>query len=276
MSSAPASGNVCYRHPDRQSYIRCQRCGRTICPECQTQAAVGVHCPECVREARASMPRTQPAIVTALRRTGAPVVTYAIIALCVLVFAGELIFGSPFINDIVYFAPYTLSEPWRIVTHLFAHSPAFPFLHLLFNMLTLFMFGRVLEPLLGRLRFIALYFLSGFGGAVAVLLLAPGTAVLGASGAIFGIVAAYFVIQRRLGFSNPTLLIIIVVNLAIGFFPGSSISWQAHVGGLIVGAAIGLIYIRTRSRAQRTLQVILIAVVAVALAAIIAVRFAIG
>lgn len=222
------------------------------------------------------MPRTQPAIVTALRRTGAPVVTYAIIALCVLVFAGELIFGSPFINDIVYFAPYTLSEPWRIVTHLFAHSPAFPFLHLLFNMLTLFMFGRVLEPLLGRLRFIALYFLSGFGGAVAVLLLAPGTAVLGASGAIFGIVAAYFVIQRRLGFSNPTLLIIIVVNLAIGFFPGSSISWQAHVGGLIVGAAIGLIYIRTRSRAQRTLQVILIAVVAVALAAIIAVRFAIG
>ena len=270
--SAP-SGNVCYRHPDRQSYVLCQRCGRTICSECQTQAAVGVHCPECVREARASAPRTKPAIVTTLTRKDAPIVTYAIMALCVIMFIPELLLGSAFINQVVYFAPYTLVEPWRLVTHLFAHSTQFPYIHILFNLFTLFMFGPVLERMLGRARFIALYFLSGFGGAVAVLLLAPGTPVLGASGAIFGLVAAYFVIQRRLGFSNPTLLIVIVLNLAIGFFPGSNISWQGHLGGLIVGAAVAFVYLRTRQRSQRGLQVALVGAVAVALVAIILLRF---
>ena len=90
-SDAVASGNVCYRHPDRQSYILCQRCGRTICSQCQTQAPVGVHCPECVREARASAPRTKPAIVSTMTAKGAPVVTYTLIALCVIVFAIELL-----------------------------------------------------------------------------------------------------------------------------------------------------------------------------------------
>ncbi len=137
----------------------------------------------------------------------------------------------------MYFAPYTLVEPWRIVTHMFAHSTAFPFLHLLFNMFTLFLFGRVLEQMLGRVRFLGLYALSGLGGAVAVMLISPERPVLGASGAIFGLLAAFFVIQRRLGFSNPTLLVIIALNLGAGFvLPG--ISWQAHVGGLVVGAAV--------------------------------------
>ena len=271
-SRSGASGNVCYRHPDRQSFILCQRCGRTICSQCQTQAAVGVHCPECVREARASAPRTKPAIVTTLTRKDAPLVTYAIIALCAVVFVLELIFGSPLITQLVFFAPRTLSEPWRLVTHMFAHSAQFPFLHVLFNMFTLFMFGPVLERMLGRGRFVALYFLSGLGGAVAVTLLAPGSPVLGASGAIFGLVAAYFVIQRRAGLNNPTLLVVIIVNLAIGFFPGINVSWQGHVGGLVVGAAIALVYTRTRNRTQRPLQVGLIVGIAVVLAAIILLR----
>ncbi len=156
---------------------------------------------------------------------------------------------------------------------MFAHSTQVPFIHLLFNMFTLFMFGPVLERMLGRIRFTALYFLSGIGGAVAVLLLAPTTPVLGASGAIFGLVAAYFVIQRRLGFRNPTLLIVIVLNLAIGFFPGANISWQGHLGGLVVGAAIAFVYLRTRHREQRGLQVALVAAIGVALVAIILLRF---
>lgn len=255
-SDATASGNVCYRHPDRQSFILCQRCGRTICSQCQTQAAVGVHCPECVREARASAPRTKPAIVTALRRQDAPIVTYSLIALCVIVFVAELALGDRFVGNLVYFAPYTLVEPWRIVTHMFAHSAAFPFMHLLFNMFTLFLFGRVLEQMLGRVRFLGLYALSGLGGAVAVMLISPERPVLGASGAIFGLLAAFFVIQRRLGFSNPTLLVIIALNLGAGFIlPG--ISWQAHIGGLVVGAAVAFVFTRTRKRTQRNLQVML-------------------
>ena len=267
-SDATASGNVCYRHPDRQSYILCQRCGRTICSQCQTQAAVGVHCPECVREARASAPRTKPAIVTALRRQDAPVVTYVLIALCVLVYIGEVALGDDFIRELVYFAPYTLIEPWRIVTHLFVHAPPPQLLHLLFNMLSLFLFGRVLEQMLGRGRYLALYGISGLGGAVAVMLLSPDRAVLGASGAIFGLLAAYFVIQRRLGLSNPTLLVIIALNLGAGFIlPG--ISWQAHVGGLVVGAAIAFVYMRTRRIAQRRVQVLLTIAIAVALVVVL-------
>jgi membrane associated rhomboid family serine protease len=263
-SDSTASGNVCYRHPDRQSFVLCQRCGRTICSQCQTQAAVGVHCPECVREARASAPRTKPAIVTALRRQDAPIVTYTLIALSVVVFIAELILGDRFVSALVYFAPYTLVEPWRLVTHMFAHSAAFPFLHLLFNMFTLFLFGRVLEQLLGRVRFLALYAISGLGGAVAVMLISPERPVLGASGAIFGLLAAFFVIQRRLGFSNPTLLVIIALNLGAGFIlPG--ISWQAHVGGLVAGAVVALVFMRTRKRTQRTVQVVLTVAVAAAL-----------
>jgi membrane associated rhomboid family serine protease len=266
--SPAASNNGCYRHPDRQSFILCQRCGRTICSQCQTQAAVGVHCPECVREARASAPRVQPAIVTALRRQDAPLVTYVLIALCVLVYIGEIALGDAFVRQLVYFAPYTLIEPWRIVTHLFLHAPPPQFLHLLFNMLTLFLFGRVLEQMLGRGRYLALYGISGLGGAVAVMLLSPERPVLGASGAIFGLLAAYFVIQRRLGFSNPTLLVIIVLNLVAGFIlPG--ISWQGHVGGLVAGAAVALIFMRTRRRDQRTQQLLLTVGVAVALVLIL-------
>ena len=268
MTSTPApSGNTCYRHPDRESYVRCQRCGRTICPQCQTQAAVGVQCPECVREGRASAPRTQPAIVTAIRRPGAPVVTYAIIALCVLVFLVELL--VPVSRQYLPYRPaLTLITPWTLVTSMFTHSLAFPFLHIIFNMLTLFLFGRVLEPALGRGRFLGLYLLSGLGGSVAVMLLQPNGSVIGASGAIFGLLAAFFVIQRKLGFSNPSLLILIAINLGIGFIlPG--ISWQAHVGGLVVGAVVALIYMRTRSRAQRNLQILLTAGVGVALVVIL-------
>ena len=261
-SDAVASGNVCYRHPDRQSYILCQRCGRTICSECQTQAPVGVHCPECVREARASAPRTKPAIVTTMTSKSAPVVTYTLIALCVIVFAIELLVPAAR-QYLPYYPQLTLVFPWGLVTSMFSHSVAY-LPHILFNMLTLFLFGRVLEPMLGRARFLVLYLLSGLGGSVAVMLLQPDGSVIGASGAIFGLLGGFFVIQRRLGFSNPTLLIIIAINLGLGFIL-PSISWQAHLGGLVVGALVALIYMRTRHRAQRQTQALLTAAVGVGL-----------
>lgn len=263
--TASRSSNFCYRHPDRQSYILCQRCGRTICPACQTQAAVGVQCPDCVKEGRASTPRRKPAIVTAFRRgSSQPVVTYSIIALCAVLFVLQNLPGIGGIINVygVYRPIFTEIVPWTMLTAIFLHGSIF---HILVNMYSLFIFGSVMERLLGRWRFLALFLVSGFGGSVAVLWLAPGSAVVGASGAIFGLLGAFFVIQRRLGGNNIQLLIVIAINLVIGFLPGLNISWQAHVGGLVAGAAVAFVFLRTRRQDQARMQGLLVAGVVAAL-----------
>ena len=262
--------NFCYRHPDRQSFILCQRCGRTVCAECQTQAAVGVHCPECVREARESAPRTKSARATRLRASwrpasGVPVVTYTLIGVNVVVFLLDLLSGG-LLNFLLRYEAYDPeNQPWRMLTAAFVHGSI---LHILFNMYSLFIFGPIIEHLVGRVRFLALYLIAAFGGSVAVLLIAPGSAVVGASGAIFGLLGAFFIIQRRLGGNNTGLLVLIGLNLVIGFIPGMSISWQAHVGGLIAGAAVAAIYAATRRPKQKAIQIAGVAGVAVALVAI--------
>lgn len=272
MTSAPgSSANFCYRHPDRQSFILCQRCGRTICPQCQTQAAVGVHCPECVREARASAPRVKRA--NPLARFGgsdAPRVTWVIIALCVVVYLLQMLPGSIVTNLLVYYPPFTASQPWRMITSLFVHSPG-SLLHIGLNMLSLFLFGPLLERLVGHWRFLALYLVSGLGGSVAVLLLSPATPVLGASGAIFGLLGAFFIIQRNFGGNTTQLLVVIGINLVVGFLPGTNIAWQAHVGGLVAGAAMALVYLRTRRRDQRTQQIVFVGLIVAVLVALTAV-----
>lgn len=271
MSHAPDSGNYCYRHPNRQSFVLCQRCGRTICGECQTPAAVGVVCPECMKAQRASMPRTRPRVltrVTHLPGSGAPVVTYGIIALTAFVFILQSIpgMGGAVTAALQYAGAYSypqLFQPWRLLTTLFAHASI---LHIALNMYTLWVFGQLLEPLLGRWRYAALYLISGLGGSVGVLLLSdPGQPVIGASGAIFGMMGAFLVIQRRLGGSATQLLILVGLNLVIGFIPGFHIAWQAHLGGLVVGCLIGLIFVETRSRSRQRLQTALLAVLAVVL-----------
>jgi membrane associated rhomboid family serine protease len=142
-------------------------------------------------------------------------------------------------------------------------------------MYALFLFGRLLERMLGRVRFLALYLISGLGGSVAVLLLAPQTPVVGASGAVFGLFGAFFVIQRKLGGNSIQLIIVIALNLAIGFLI-PNIAWQAHVGGVLVGAAIGLVYLRTRRADQRWVQVGLVAGVVAVLVVLTVARLAIG
>lgn len=277
MTDATRSSDFCYRHPDRRSYVLCQRCGRTICPECQTQAAVGVQCPECVREGRASAPRQRPVLVRAMRASGnRPVVTYAIMALCIGVWLLQLIPGLGLTQVLIYAPFLTESQPWRMITSTFAHSPSSIF-HILFNMYSLWVFGSILERMLGRWRFLALYLVSGFGGSVAVLLLmSPTAGVLGASGAIFGLLAAFFVIQRKLVGTNVQLLIVIGLNLVIGFVPGLSIAWQAHVGGLIAGAAVAGVYLATRRRDQRNTQIALVALIVVVLVALSVGRVLVG
>jgi len=261
--------NFCYRHPDRQSFIICQRCGRTICSECQTQAAVGVHCPECVREARESAPRTSRGTRTRIKRSmrsssGVPVVTYTLIALNIAVFAIDFVTGGSLYGWLAYRGDFTASQPWRMLTSAFMHASV---LHLLFNMFSLFIFGPVIEHAVGRARFAALYLLAAFGGSLAVLLLAPNQAVVGASGAIFGLLGAFFIIQRRLGGNNTQLLILIGLNVAFGFIV-PNVAWQAHLGGLVVGAAVAAVYTATRHRSQKALQIASVVGIGVALVAI--------
>jgi len=148
---------------------------------------------------------------------------------------------APGFTELFWFAPvYTDIEPWRLLTAAFLHSPGFIF-HIAFNLYALWLLGRSLEPLLGRLRFTLLYLISALGGSVGVVLLAPAfQAVVGASGAIFGLFGALFVIQRQRGGEVKALLILIGINLVLGFvYP--NISWQAHLGGILTGAACGAV-----------------------------------
>ena len=268
---AYTSTNTCYRHPDRQSFVLCQRCGRTICPECQTPAAVGVHCPECVREQRAQFQAnrraTGPSGLTVARRRFAMLdqkATVVIVGVSVVLWLLNQVTGG-FVNLwLSYYTPLVGTQPWRLVTGLFVHSS---FLHILFNMWAVWIFGRMLENVLGTWRFVALYFLAGLGGDLAVSWLSPGTQVVGASGAIFGLFAAFFVIQRSLGYNAVQLLVIMGLNLVVGFLPGTNISWQAHVGGIVLGFITGFVFSKTRNVRQRGLQIGLLVAEAVVLVA---------
>jgi len=271
------SDNTCYRHPDRQSFVLCQRCGRTICPECQTPAAVGVHCPECVREQRAQFAAnrraTGPSGMTVARRRFAMLdqkATVVIVAVSVVLWLLNEVSGGVVNAWLSYWTPLVGTQPWRLVTGLFVHSS---FFHILFNMWAVWIFGRMLENILGTWRFVALYFLAGLGGDLAVSLLTPGTPVVGASGAIFGLFAAFFVIQRSLGYNAVQLLVIMGLNLVVGFLPGTNISWQAHVGGIVLGFVTGFVFSKTRNVRQRGLQIGLLVAEAVVLVAAIYAAF---
>lgn len=239
---------VCPRHPDRESYVRCQRCRRPTCPECQRPAAVGIQCVDCVAEGRRTV-RQARTVFGGQVTDGRPVVTMTVIALCVAVFLGQLVDGS--LTERIAFVPALgQSEPWRFITSAFAHSQSL-ILHIAFNMYALWVMGTYLEPLVGRARFAATYLLSALGGSVVYLLLAtpqgfedavangPGawwSAAVGASGAVFGMFGAFLVLQRRLGRSAAGMYVVIGINAVIGFvIPG--IAWQAHLGGLVTGAA---------------------------------------
>ncbi|APF34636.1 rhomboid family intramembrane serine protease [Microbacterium sp. AISO3] len=286
--------NFCYRHPDRQSFVLCQRCLRTICAECQTQMPVGVICPECLRDQQKSSgaprPRRAPRILRAVRSDDSrPLVTYGIIGVTFFAFVVGLIPGAgAAVQSLLALYPPLLYpqfsgtfQPWRLFTVLFVHSG---FWHVGLNMLALWMLGRSLEPMLGRSRFLWLYVLSGLGGSVAVVLFGFTSAVVGASGAIFGLFGALLVIGRHIGANITGIAVVLGINLVITFLPlltsglggggGVQISWQAHVGGLAAGALVGLIYARTRTIRRRKLQIWLLGATAAALVALLAVPLA--
>ncbi|MDA2980288.1 MAG: rhomboid family intramembrane serine protease [Actinomycetota bacterium] len=173
-----------------------------------------------------------------------PTATYVLLGIIVAVYAGQLLSGGLLTQLFLYWPPLTAIEPWRMVTTMFVHSQS-SFFHILFNGYSLFILGTLVERLIGPGRFVTLFLLSGFGGSVLVSLLSPTSAVVGASGAIFGLFGALFVIQRSFGGANTQLLIVLGLNLVMGFIvPG--ISWQAHIGGLVTGAIVANIMVSTR------------------------------
>jgi membrane associated rhomboid family serine protease len=277
QSSVPPvrSGSFCYRHPDRQSFVLCQRCGRTICGECQTPGAVGVICPECMKEQRKTAPRVRTGFFS--RSGDRPLVTYILIAVTAFVLLLQLIPGLGVTQYLLYAGVYSTPlafEPWRMLTTVFVHSQNFIF-HVALNMYSLWLFGQALEPMLGRARFLALYLISGFAGSLGVLFLTAGNVpVVGASGAIFGLMGAFLVIQRKRGGNMNGLLVLVGINLIIGFIPGINVAWQAHVGGLVGGALAGLIYYETRHLRHKGRQTLLITALCVVLVVLSLLPFA--
>ena len=236
-----------------------------MCPECQRPAAVGVQCVDCVREAARQVGPTRTVLGG---RAGArrPHVTLTLIGANVAIFL--LGFFTPVVRELLIFWPAVGEvQPYRAITSGFLHGGM---LHLLLNMYALWLIGPFLEQLLGRWRFVSLYFLSLFGGTVAVVLFASPAdiswriGVVGASGAVFGLFGAVFLVLRHLGRDAQQIFVVIALNVVFSFVV-RGISWQAHLGGLVVGALLALIFTRLPRRLQSAGGVIGVVAVAAVL-----------
>lgn len=273
----PAGVPVCYRHPGRESHIRCQRCGRPICPDCMRDAAVGFQCPDCVAEG-ARTTRSGRTAYGGLRPTKVGSTSIGLIAVNVAVWVAVLVTGggASRLVDLLALRPNGLCVTgqggfevsaarcdgvgtflpgvvdgalWQVLTSGFTHVQV---LHIAFNMFALYVLGPQLEAALGRARFLALYFLSLLAGSAVVLWFAGEyQATLGASGAVYGLFAALFVLARKVGGDVRQLGLLIAVNVVITFaVPG--ISWQGHLGGFVGGLLVALVLVYSPRGPRRT------------------------
>lgn len=275
----PASDYRCYRHPDREAYISCQRCERLICPECMRDASVGFQCPSCIAEGAKTVraPRT---IAGGLVSSNAGAVSIILIGINVVAFLLTLATGG---NDGGLFQHGAMlaesrqnfdgellkgvSEGayWRLLTSAFLHENA---LHIAFNMYALYLFGPFVEKALGRGRFIAAYLTMAVGSSVFVYWLSnPGTLTIGASGAIFGLFGMALIFLLKAKQDVSTLLVLLAINAFIS--TQGNISWQGHLGGFIVGCVLGAVF-AFAPRDRRT-QVQVAAMVAVWVGIVVAV-----
>jgi len=200
-----------------------------------TPTSVGMRCPECSRD--------KTRVVRRAYAGGEPIVTYTLIAVNVLAFLGTLVSGasvggsvsgSSLLSHAALNGPDVANGEWyRIITAGFMH---YGFLHLLFNMYALYILGSMLEPAVGRLRFALIYFVGLVAGSVGALILDPNALTAGASGAVFGLMGAAFLVMRNRGVDPwaSGIAIWLFLNLAITFTV-SNISIGGHIGGLIGG-----------------------------------------
>ena len=239
---------TCYRHPSRETGVSCSNCGKPICPDCMTPTPVGMRCPDCAGKKQR---------VHTLRSMHVdPIATYVLIGINVLLFLGSGAGGSFLTGsggnskvffDLALYGPLVdQGEYWRLVTSGFLHSGL---LHIGFNMYILYWLGTMLEPTLGHARFVALYLASLLAGSFGALLFSPNAVTVGASGAVFGLMGAAFVMQRARGIDPMQSGIgpVILFNLVLSFvIPNISIG--GHLGGLLGGAAAAFAMERLAAR----------------------------
>jgi membrane associated rhomboid family serine protease len=233
---------TCYRHPSRETGVSCSNCGNPICPDCMTSTPVGMRCPDCAGQ--------KQRVHTMRSMHVDPTVTYVLIAINVLLFLGSGMGGSfltgggsggsRVFQDLALWGPAIDigHDYWRLITAGFLHSGL---LHIGFNMYILYWLGTMIEPALGHVRFLALYFASLLAGSFGALLLSPNAVTVGASGAVFGLMGAAFVLQRARGIDPMQSGIgpVILLNLLISFvIPNISIG--GHLGGLVGGVLCAL------------------------------------
>jgi membrane associated rhomboid family serine protease len=226
---------TCYRHPGRETGVSCSNCGNPICPDCMTSTPVGMRCPDCSKQ------RTPVRTMRSI--TVDPIATYVLMALNIAVFIGVGSSGtvdnySLFASECCINGQYVgvgEGEWWRLVTSGFLHEQLW---HIGFNMLALLWLGRMIEPALGHARFVGIYMASLFTGSLAVLLIAPDSPTLGASGAVYGLLGAAVVMarNRQIDLMQSGLIPIIALNFVITLLFG--FSFAAHFGGLVGGLVV--------------------------------------
>jgi len=282
----------CYRHPDRETGLSCSECGRPICYECMTPAPVGLRCPEHSGKPQGIQKVVRPAqrAVTGVGSRRVNAVTMALIGINVAVYLAELAAGGSVsgqnnwlfshgalvVNGIEQggrlgvlpahvtapgFTPVGVAhgEWWRLLTAAFLHYGPF---HLAINMYSLFYAGSLLEHVIGRWRFALLYLASGIAGSAGAILWSPNGITVGASGAIFGILGALFVLERRNHIATGGQVAgLIVINLIFTFTLSSFISVGGHVGGLIAGVILMWLLLETRRSAALSVAAAAAAVV---------------
>ena len=270
---------TCYRHPGRETYVSCVRCGRHACPDCMRSASVGQQCVDCVGQG--ARDTRQLSTVFGGRLAAGAVVTWTLVAINVAVYLVTWI-RPGIVNDpeMLGYASYgaggsmhgvAAGEWYRLITSAFLAGPSgLGFVDILFNMWALIFVGPALEGLLGRMRFLTVYLLSAVGGAVMYYFLAPQNyPAVGASGAIFGLFGAWFVVARRLRLDSRGIVALIAINLALSFWFHNTIAWQDHIGGLLTGALLTAAYVyaprknRAIWQALATISVLAVLVIAV-------------
>ena len=231
--SDPRAAPDCPRHPGVRSVDYCKRCNRPMCVDCLIPTEVRSICVDCTSSKRGWVRQASRAA-----QMGAPVVTYAMMAICILMYLATWVFPS--LKSSLALVPlFLMSRPWTILTGAFLHGGL---LHILFNMLSLYWVGRAIEPVLGWWRFLTVYLVSALGGSAFILawcLIQPSellVGTVGASGAVFGLFGTVFVLQRLGGADTTPILTLLGINLVYGFL-ASGISWQAHIGGAVAGVA---------------------------------------
>lgn len=235
---------ACPRHPDQQAIAFCKRCNRPTCVDCTVPTEVGSSCVDCTKNRFGGKSRGW-ASGRLTSSKDQPVVTYGIILACVAVYLIGM--AWPLIKGYLGFQPIlAMGQPWRFLTVSLVHGG---FFHLLFNMMMLYFIGSAGEVRTGHLRFTSLFLLSTMGGSLAVLAwgLAEPTSLytwtVGASGAIYGLLGGVLVAQLMAKMDVRAILVLLAINLGFSFVNAATVSWQGHVGGLIVGSLAAWMYL---------------------------------